>query len=63
MPQCAWKTSRIMIIYLLNATKKKRKTVFTIHRMIDQDNDIKLSKRNLMVAHKLLNQGLLFQVF
>ena len=63
MPQCAWKTSHIMIIYLLNATKKKKKTVFTIYRMIDQDNDIKLSKRNLMVAHKLLNQGLLFQVF
>lgn len=47
----------------IKCNEKEKKTVFTIYRMIDQDNDIKLSKRDLMVAHKLLNQGLLFQVF
>ena len=38
--------------------KRKKKTVRIYdYRMIDQDNDIKLSKRNLMVAHELFKSG------
>ena len=36
--------------------KRKEKTIYN-YRMIDQHNDIKLSKRNLMVAHELFKSG------
>ena len=37
--------------------KKKEKNSIYNYRMIDQGSDIKLSKRNLMVAHELFKSG------